>query len=52
MRNESAKAAFGEAELMANGVGGGRAKAIVKEGLSEYFMFSVEGTETIKNGWS
>ncbi|MHC4548570.1 MAG: hypothetical protein ACYTEZ_07315 [Planctomycetota bacterium] len=27
-------------------------KAIVKEGLSEYFMFSVEGTETIRNGWS
>ena len=29
-----------------------RAKAIVKEGLSEYFMFAVEGTETIRNGWS
>ena len=27
-------------------------KAIVKEGLSEYFMFAVEGTETILNGWS
>ncbi len=27
-------------------------KAIVKEGLSEYFMFSVEGTETIPSGWS
>ncbi len=27
-------------------------KAIVKEGLSEYFMFAVEGTETIRNGWS
>jgi len=27
-------------------------KAIVKEGLSEYFMFTVEGTETIRNGWS
>jgi len=29
-----------------------QAKAIVKEGLSEYFMFSVSGTETIRNGWS
>ena len=29
-----------------------RPKAIVKEGLSEYFMFAVEGTETIRNGWS
>ena len=28
------------------------AKKIVKEGLSEYFMFSIEGTETIPNGWS
>ena len=28
------------------------AKHIVKEGLSEYFLFSVSGTETIRNGWS
>jgi hypothetical protein len=28
------------------------AKPVVKEGLSEYFMFSVAGTETIANGWS
>jgi hypothetical protein len=27
-------------------------KKIVKEGLSEYFIFSIEGTETIPNGWS
>ncbi len=27
-------------------------KGIVKEGISEYFMFTVEGTETIRNGWS
>jgi len=27
-------------------------KKVVKEGLSEYFMFSVEGSETIRNGWS
>ncbi len=27
-------------------------KKIVKEGLSEYFMFSVGGTETVPNGWS
>ena len=27
-------------------------KEIVKEGLSEYFMFTVEGAETIPNGWS
>ncbi len=28
------------------------AKKIVKEGLSEYFMFTVDGTETLQNGWS
>ena len=27
-------------------------KDIVKEGLSEYFLFTVSGQETIKNGWS
>ena len=27
-------------------------KKVVKEGVSEYFMFSVEGSETISNGWS
>jgi len=27
-------------------------KKIVKEGLSEYFLYSIEGTETIRNGWA
>ncbi len=27
-------------------------KEIVKEGLSEYFIYTIEGTETIPNGWS
>ena len=27
-------------------------KEIIKEGLSEYFVFTIEGTETIRNGWS
>ena len=27
-------------------------KQVIKEGLSEYFIFSIEGTETIPNGWS
>jgi len=26
--------------------------AIIKEGLSEYFIYTVEGTQTIPNGWS
>lgn len=27
-------------------------KKIVKEGLSEYFIYTIEGSETIPNGWS
>lgn len=27
-------------------------KAIIKEGLSEYFVFTVPGTETVRNNWS
>lgn len=39
------------------GGGGGRGaefkqKLVVKEGLSEYFIFTIEGTETIPDGWS
>ena len=29
-----------------------RPKEIAKEGLSEYFIYTIEGTETIPNGWS
>jgi len=29
-----------------------RPKEVIKEGLSEYFIFTIEGTETINNGWS
>lgn len=27
-------------------------KGVIKEGLSEYFIYTIEGTETIPNGWS
>ena len=27
-------------------------KQIIKEGLSEYFIYTIEGTETIRQGWS
>jgi hypothetical protein len=30
----------------------GDPKQIIKEGLSEYFIYTIEGTETIPNGWS
>jgi hypothetical protein len=52
MRLEAAKEAFGNAEGKDADDAGSRPKRIVKEGLSEYFMFSVEGSETIPNGWS
>ena len=29
-----------------------RRREIIKEGLSEYFLYTIEGTETIENGWS
>jgi len=29
-----------------------RQKVITKEGLSEYFLYTIEGTETIETGWS
>jgi hypothetical protein len=31
---------------------GARLKEIKKEGLSEYFLYTIEGTETIPTGWS
>jgi hypothetical protein len=34
------------------GEGTGKEKQIIKEGLSEYFIYTIEGTETIQNGWS
>ena len=30
----------------------GEPKKIIKEGLSEYFIYTIEGTETIRNSWS
>jgi hypothetical protein len=41
---------------MGGGFGGGvflgRPKEVTKEGLSEYFLYTIEGTETIPNKWS
>jgi hypothetical protein len=34
------------------GGSGGAPKEIEKEGLSEYFIFTVPGTETVANGWT
>ncbi|MHC4648897.1 MAG: DUF4139 domain-containing protein, partial [Planctomycetota bacterium] len=37
---------------LAYGAGFRRRKEIRKEGLSEYFLYTIEGTETISTGWS
>jgi len=38
--------------LGAYGAGAEKPKEIKKEGLSEYFLYTIEGTETIPTGWS
>ncbi len=36
----------------AEGAAAAEPKEIVKEGLSEYFLYTIEGTETIPDGWA
>ncbi len=55
LKNEAAKYYFGKDKSGGFGGGGGAMpaeKEIIKEGLSEYFIFTIEGTETVANGWS
>jgi hypothetical protein len=51
-RYRGVKAALDFAESKSEKAGAAAPKEIVKEGLSEYFIFTIEGTETIPNGWS
>jgi hypothetical protein len=58
-RRDAAKDVAGKAEKALTETGENEGLSIaktprkmVKEGLSEYFMFSVPGTETVPNGWS
>jgi hypothetical protein len=56
LRNAAARESLGR-DLKGGGGGGGlfsdgKMKEIIKEGLSEYFIYSIEGTETIPNNWS
>ena len=45
--------AFREADSRFAQAAGGRAeKQMVKEGLSEYYLYTVEGRDTIPNGWA
>jgi len=59
LRHEAMRGAVNEADFFADAdsaLGAGAAIArpprIVKEGLSEYFIFTVEGEQTVKNGWA
>lgn len=51
-RAVKAYAMMAEAEVMERMGGVSAPKAIIKEGISEYFLYSIEGKETIKNSWS
>jgi hypothetical protein len=52
--DQSAPARGREVLLMARQLDrfAGKPKEIQKEGLSEYFLYTIEGTETIPTGWS
>jgi hypothetical protein len=52
LRREVAGRAMGGRGGGQKGADAAAEKEIVKEGLSEYFIYTVEGTETIPNGWS
>lgn len=53
MSRAAAREVLADAMAAPFGRGGeGAMKEIVKEGLSEYFIFTVPGTETVPNGWS
>ena len=47
-----AQMAAGFGGAMANGEAMARKKEVVKENLSEYFLYTVEGRDTIPTGWS
>lgn len=38
--------------LLSDAIQAARPKEIMKEGISEYFLYTVEGRDTIPNGWS
>ena len=49
--DDAVKASLGAMAPAADG-SAAAPKEIIKEGLSEYFIYTIAGTETIKNGWS
>jgi hypothetical protein len=51
-RGMALKSAVVAAEAQTEFGGAGRAPEIVKEGLSEYFIYTIEGRQTVPNQWS
>jgi hypothetical protein len=55
LRKEVAKKILGDRAWFKGDTDDGRVlaeKEVIKEGLSEYFIYTIEGTENIPNGWS
>lgn len=52
VRQERSRLAFGAVKAMDEIAMTAKPKEIRKEGLSEYFLYTIEGTESIPNGWS
>jgi hypothetical protein len=52
MRAKGEMGRLGAVVLMPEAAPAARLKEVKKEGLSEYFLYTIEGTETIPNGWS
>jgi len=52
-RGQALKSMVAEADSVVSYFGDAEeAKQVIKEGLSEYFIFTIEGTETVPNQWS
>lgn len=53
VRREAVRSMVADADmLMESSAPMQSAKQVIKEGLSEYFIFTIEGTETVPNRWS
>jgi len=52
VEKEAKELIHGRANGLAGALMAGRPKEVKKEGLSEYFLYTIEGTETIPHGWS
>ncbi|MBN1506481.1 MAG: DUF4139 domain-containing protein [Sedimentisphaerales bacterium] len=52
MKDEFLRVEKAAGAILAPPLAASRPKEVVKEGLSEYFLYTIEGTETIPNGWS